>query len=239
MEKVLEVIDVKKSFGGNRVLEGVSFSMKKGEIVGLLGPNGSGKTTLLNILSGLVRQDSGEIRFKGIDISRLPPYKRARLGIGRTFQIPKPFWNLKVLENVEIVCHHIQGNVKVEEILKKVGLYELRHRKGSELSLAQRKRLELARSLALSPSLLLLDEIFAGLNPASIREIQGVLKGLKEEGISILMVEHVIKALVGLVDRVLVLHEGKIIYHGSLEGMMEDKEVRRAYLGERYLAFEG
>lgn len=239
MEKVLEVIDIKKSYGGNLVLDCVSLSVKKGEVVGLLGPNGSGKTTLLNIISGITRQDSGTIRFKGMDISHLPPHRRARLGIGRTFQIPRPFWNLTLWENIQIACHHAGKGAKVEDLLKKVGLYELKDRKGGELSLAQRKRLELARSLALMPSLLLLDEVFAGLNPISTREIQSLLKELKEEGISMLMVEHVIRALPGLVDRVVVLYAGRIVYDGSLEGMAQDQEVRRAYLGERHLAFEG
>jgi len=239
MEKVLEVVDVKKSYGGNLVLDCVNLSVKRREVVGLLGPNGSGKTTLLNIISGITRQDSGELRFKGIDISGLPPYRRARLGIGRTFQIPRPFWNLTLWENIQIACHHAEKGAEVEELLKRVGLYELRSKKGGELSLAQRKRLELARALALKPSLLLLDEVFAGLNPASIKEIQSLLKELKEEGISILMVEHVLKALFGLVDRVVVLHGGRIVYDGSLEGMAQDQEVRRAYLGERHITFEG
>ncbi|MEW6656920.1 MAG: ATP-binding cassette domain-containing protein [Aquificota bacterium] len=239
MEKVLEVVDVKKSYGGNLVLDCVSLSVKRGEVVGLLGPNGSGKTTLLNIISGIIRQDSGTLRFKGIDISGLPSYRRARLGIGRTFQIPRPFWNLTLWENIQIASHHAGKGAEVEELLKRVGLYELRNKKGGELSLAQRKRLELARALALKPSLLLLDEVFAGLNPASIKEIQSLLKELKEEGISILMVEHVLKALFGLVDRVVVLHGGRIVYDGSLEGMAQDQEVRRAYLGERHITFEG
>jgi len=239
MEKVLEVVDVKKSYGGNLVLDCVNLSVKRREVVGLLGPNGSGKTTLLNIISGITRQDSGALRFKGIDISGLPPYRRARLGIGRTFQIPRPFWNLTLWENIQIACHHAEKGAEVEELLKRVGLYELRSKKGGELSLAQRKRLELARALALKPSLLLLEEVFAGLNPASIKEIQSLLKELKEEGISILMVEHVLKALFGLVDRVVVLHGGRIVYDGSLEGMAQDQEVRRAYLGERHITFEG
>lgn len=239
MEKELEAINIRKSYGGNQVLESVNFSVKSGEAVGIIGPNGSGKTTLINIISGITKQDSGNIRFKNVDISNEPPYRRARLGIGRTFQIPKPFSGLTVWENVQMACTHSGKGADTEGILRRVGLYQLRDKKGGELSLAQRKRLEMARAMALRPSLLLLDEVFAGLNPASVKEMWNMLRGLRDDGVSILMVEHVLKAMFGLVDRVIVLHEGRVIYDGSIEGMFENEDVRRAYLGERHPTFEG
>ncbi|MFN3814075.1 MAG: ABC transporter ATP-binding protein [Aquificaceae bacterium] len=234
MEKVLEVINLRKSYGGNQVLESVNLSVKSGEAVGIIGPNGSGKTTLINIISGITKQNSGTIRFKNVDVSDEPPHRRAKLGIGRTFQTPRPFPGLTVWENIQIACAHSGRESNPKDILKRIGLYELRDRRGGELSLAQRKRLEMARAMALKPSLLLLDEVFAGLNPASIKEMWNMLRGLKEDGVSILMVEHVLKAMFGLVDRIVALHEGKVIYDGSIEGMLENEEVRRAYLGERH-----
>jgi len=237
MEKVLEVVEIKKAFGGNKVLEGVSFSADAGKVVGIIGPNGSGKTTLINIISGTLKQDGGKILFMGRDISGEKAYVRARSGIGRTFQIPRSFPSLTVLENLQLAQMHSGKDVSVEHVLKKAGLYELRDRYSDKLSLAQRKRLELARALMLKPKLLLLDELFAGMNPASIREVYEVIKGLKEEGICIVMVEHVLSALIPLVDELIVLANGRLIYRGDKYRAFEDENVRRAYLGEKYPSF--
>ncbi|ADO44802.1 ABC transporter related protein [Hydrogenobacter thermophilus TK-6] len=234
MERLLEVIDVRKSFGGNRVLEGVSFSVKGGEILGIIGPNGSGKTTLLNVISGLIRQDSGKILLMGKDISDAKPHVRARLGMGRTFQNPRAFPSLIVLECLKIAQLHSGRDVQIDELLKKTGLYELQGRASDKLSLAQRKRLELAKALAIKPKVLLLDEIFAGLNPASIGEVSHLIKQLKDEGLGIVIVEHVLSALVPLADRLLVLAGGRVIYDGDKYEAFRDEKVRRAYLGERY-----
>ena len=235
---MLVVEEVSKSFGGNRALDGVSFTLGEGEILGIVGPNGSGKTTLLNILSGIVRQDSGTVLFMGRPIDGLRPHLRAKMGIGRTFQITRIFSNLTVLENVMIPLHYGgpgSDRYRAEEILSMVGLIEMKDRRAGGLSLAQRKRLELARALALQPKVLLLDEVFAGLNPVSIREILDLLKTLHSEtGVAIILVEHVLKALFQITRRVIVLSEGRIIYEGPPEGMAESREVVKAYLGERY-----
>ena len=240
---LLKVERVSKSFGGNRVLKEVSFTLEKGEILGIVGPNGSGKTTLLNVLTGIVRQDSGSVVFMGRRIDRLKPHQRARMGMGRTFQITRLFSNLTVLENVIIPMHYGGGGAderKAEEILKMVGLLELKDRKAGNLSLAQRKRLELARAISVEPKVLLLDEVFAGLNPVSVREILELLKKIHSEtGVAMVLVEHVLKALFQITKRVIVLSEGRIIYEGDPEGMAKSEEVVKAYLGERYEAPRG
>ncbi len=240
---LLKVERVSKSFGGNRVLKEVSFTLEKGEILGIVGPNGSGKTTLLNVLTGIVRQDSGSVLFMGRRIDRLKPHQRARMGMGRTFQITRLFSNLTVLENVIIPMHYGGGGAderKAEEILKMVGLFELKDRKAGNLSLAQRKRLELARAISVEPKVLLLDEVFAGLNPVSVREILELLKKIHSEtGVAMVLVEHVLKALFQITKRVIVLSEGRIIYEGDPEGMAKSEEVVKAYLGERYEAPRG
>ena len=237
---ILEVREIYKRFGGNRVLEGVSFSAEEGEIVGIIGPNGSGKTTLMNIISGTVREDEGEIFLDGRKINNLKPHQRAWLGLGRTFQITRLFSNLRVLENVLIALHY-GGRKRADrrqalEILEMVGLDHKADDFAGSLSLAQRKRLELARALALKPKVLLLDEVFAGLNPQSVKEIVELLERLNSERrITMILVEHVLKALFSLTKRVIVLAEGRAIYEGDPQGMRESKEVVKAYLGERYL----
>jgi branched-chain amino acid transport system ATP-binding protein len=182
MEKVIEVVEIKKAFGGNKVLEGVSFSAEAGKVVGIIGPNGSGKTTLINILSGILKQDHGKVLFMGMDISHKKAYVRAKLGIGRTFQIPRTFPSLTVWENLQLAQLHSGKEVSTESVLKRVGLYDFKDRYSDKLSLAQRKRLELARALMLKPKLLLLDEVFAGMNPASIWEVSDVIKGSERRG---------------------------------------------------------
>jgi branched-chain amino acid transport system ATP-binding protein len=236
---MLEVMGLHKSFGGNRVLKGVSFSVEEGEMVGVVGPNGSGKTTLINIISGVLKQDRGRVLLGGTPLDGLPPHRRARLGVGRTFQITRLFGNLSVLENVLVPIRFgspLQATERIaEEILDLVGLLELREKPASSLSLAQRKRLELARALALRPRLLLLDEVFAGLNPPAVAEIVSLLRKLNaERGITMILVEHVLRALFQLTRRVLVLSGGVLIFDGKPEDMGKSDEVVRAYLGERY-----
>lgn len=236
---ILRVEDLNKSFGGNRVLRGISFGVDEGGILGIVGPNGSGKTTLLNVICGVLKQDKGRIIFDGEEVSDLKPSQRARLGMGRTFQITRLFSNLTVLENVLIPLYYgspLPPKKSIaEEIVDMVGLSNLINQKAGSLSLAQRKRLELARALALKPRVLLLDEVFAGLNPVSIREIVSLLRWLNEErGITLVLVEHVLKALFQLTERVIVLSDGRIIFDGRPEDMAKNEEVIKAYLGERY-----
>ena len=240
---LLVVEDVRKRFGGNEVLRGVSFRLERGEILGVVGPNGSGKTTLLNVLSGLVRHDGGRVLFEGKVIDNLKPHARAKLGIGRTFQITRLFSNLTVLENVMIPMRYARGETGVEwaeEVLRMVGLLKMKDSKAGSLSLAQRKRLELARAISIRPKVLLLDEVFAGLNPVSIREMLSLLTELHAStGVSMVLVEHVLKALFKITRRVIVLSEGRVIYEGEPEGMAHSREVIRAYLGERYETLRG
>ena len=236
---MLEVRDIHKSFGGNSVLKGVSFSVGSGEILGIIGPNGSGKTTLINVISGVIREDRGDILLRGERINNLKPHRRAKAGLGRTFQITRLFSSLSVLENVMIPLHY-GGREKASreramELISAVGLQHKAEEKAGGLSLAQRKRLELARALALSPEVLLLDEVFAGLNPTSIQEILSLLRSINEERkITLVLVEHVLKALFRLTSRVVVLAEGRLIYEGDPEGLKRDEKVIKAYLGERY-----
>jgi branched-chain amino acid transport system ATP-binding protein len=236
---LLSVEGIHKSFGGNRVLQGVSFRVEEGETIGIVGPNGSGKTTLINILSGVLRPDRGVVVFSGENISHWRAYRRARAGIGRTYQITRLFANLTAAENVMIPLYYGAGEKlgedRIDEILELVGLYHKKHNYASDLSLAQRKRLELARALALRPKLLLLDEVFAGLNPVAVQEVVQLLQKLRQElGLTLIIVEHVLKALSRLAGRVLVLAEGKLIFEGSYEDMVRDERVIKAYLGERY-----
>jgi len=236
---LLKVEGIYKSFGGNTVLKNIGFEVGEGDILGIVGPNGSGKTTLLNIICGVLKQDRGRVIFNGREVSSLKPNRRAKLGIGRTFQITRLFSNLTVLENVLIPLYYGSPlppkRSIAEEIVETVGLSTLIDQRAGSLSLAQRKRLELARALALKPKILLLDEVFAGLNPVSIREIVSLLRKLNEErGITLVLVEHVLKALFQLTERVIVLSEGKIIFDGRPEDMAKNEEVIRAYLGERY-----
>ncbi len=236
---MLEVRDIHKSFGGNSVLRGVSFSVGKGEILGIIGPNGSGKTTLINVISGVIREDRGEILLRGERINTLKPHQRAKAGLGRTFQITRLFSSLSVLENVMIPLHYGgRGRASRERAMELISAVGLEHKSGERaggLSLAQRKRLELARALALSPEVLLLDEVFAGLNPTSIQEILSLLRSINEERkITLVLEEHVLKALFKLTRRVVVLAEGRLIYEGDPEGLKRDEKVIRAYLGERY-----
>ncbi len=236
---MLEVKEISKNFGGNKVLKNVTFSVEKGEILGIVGPNGSGKTTLLNVISGIVAPDKGDILLEGKSLVRIPLYKRARIGIGRTFQITRLFENMSVLENVMIPLYY-GSPLKAEKevacaILESVGLFNKKEELAGSLSLAQRKRLELARALALSPKILLLDEIFAGLNPVSIREIVELILNMNaEKGITVILVEHVLKALFQLTERVVVLSEGKLIFDGNPQDMAKNEEVIKAYLGEKY-----
>ncbi len=236
---LLEVRNVHKSFGGNHILKGISFEVGEEEVIGIVGPNGSGKTTLINVIGGVLREDRGNVIFDGKAISGLKPNRRAKLGIGRTFQITRLFSNLTVLENVLIPLNYGSPlppkRSTAEEILDLVGLLRMKDVRAGSLSLAQRKRLELARALALKPKLLLLDEIFAGLNPTSIKEMVSLLRRLnREERVTLVLVEHVLKALFQLTRRVIVLSEGRLIFDGNPEDMVRNKEVIKAYLGERY-----
>jgi branched-chain amino acid transport system ATP-binding protein len=219
----------------------VSFTLGHGEVLGLIGPNGAGKTTLLSMISGTLAPSAGSIALEGSDITALPAFRRAHLGIGRTFQIMRPFPGLTVLDNVAIGALFGRTNKKAlaeareaaRACLHRVDLQGRIDHRADELGGPDRKRLELAKALAMSPRLLLLDEVMAGLNLVEIDEVIDVIKSLRAEGLSILVIEHVMKAVRSLSDRVLVLHHGERIAEGSSEEVLSNPAVIAAYLGKR------
>jgi len=234
-----------KSFGGLRAVSSLDFKIQKGEIVGLIGPNGSGKTTLFNLISGFYRPDEGCLFFKGKEITGKPPYAIAQMGIGRTFQIVRPLPDFTLLENVRIAVlygRHGIRNVteatgKAEEILEVSGLAEKMHQYPLNLALEDRKRLEIARALAINPELLLLDEVFAGLNEKEIEKAVAFTFEIKRRfNLTIFMVEHVMKAIMGACNRIIVLHHGAKIAEGAPDEIAHHPEVVTAYLGKDYVA---
>jgi len=236
-KKILEVIGVSKRFGGIIALRDVSLYVQDGEVLGLIGPNGAGKTTLINIISGVYRPDSGKVIFDGSDITRLPPYKRR--GIARTFQVTKAFENLSVLDNVKIASYMVVGDFNeaerlAREVLAELGLGDKASILAKDLTVLERKRLELARALALKPRLLLLDEVMAGLKPYEADDVIRILEKINDSGVAMIVVEHVMRTIAKLCDRVVVLDHGEKIAEGAPEDIMRDPRVVKAYLGEAY-----
>ncbi len=240
---ILEGHGVTKNFGGLIVADEIDFEIQENEIFGLIGPNGSGKTTLLNLINGIYAITDGEIRFRGHRINGLRPYQITRLGIGRAFQTIRAFEGLTVVENVLVGRlfgtkkhkHIARGMQDAQEILDFVGLGTKSDRRISEITVADRKRLELARALVMEPKLLLLDEVMAGLNPREIEDIMKIILAVNRKGITILMIEHVMKAVMGISTRIMVLHYGKRIALGSPKEISENEEVIKCYLGERFV----
>jgi branched-chain amino acid transport system ATP-binding protein len=226
-------------FGGLMALQGVDFYITKGEIFGLIGPNGAGKTTLFNILAGVYKPDAGEILFKGESLIGLRPDQICKKGIARTFQIAKPFLNLSVLENVTLGayfgCSKKEGpkqtRERAEEVIERVGLKEKTDTMANKLTLVERKHLELARALATQPEILLLDEIVGGLNPTETIEMVKTILGIRASGITIFLIEHVLKAVMKVSDRIMVIHYGKKIAEGHPDDIVSNEEVIKAYLG--------
>ncbi|CAM5285460.1 branched-chain amino acid transport system ATP-binding protein [Aquamicrobium terrae] len=242
MSPILQITDVTRRFTGLVAVNNVSFTLNEGEILGVIGPNGAGKTTLVSLISGTLAPTAGDIAFQGRSIVKFPAYRRARLGIGRTFQIMRPFPGLSVLDNVAVgaLFGHGCGEsdlAKARELARAqldfVGLGKFADHLADELGGPSRKRLELAKALAMQPKVLLCDEVMAGLNLVEIDEVIEVLKRVRERGISILVIEHVIKAIKSLSDRLLVLHHGEKIADGDPDTVLSDARVVEAYLGRR------
>jgi branched-chain amino acid transport system ATP-binding protein len=233
---VLRVAGIAKSFGGLRVLDGISFEVGCGEIVGLIGPNGAGKTTLFEIVSGFIRPNGGAVHVGGRDVTRLPPHRRARLGLARTFQIVQPFLDFSVLENVLVSIAAQGGGLRAAReqgaaVLEQVQLARRADTPARHLTLPEKKRLELARALALRPRLLLLDEVMAGLTPAEVDQVMPILSDIRAGGTALLVIEHVMRAIMSLSDRVVALAGGRLIAEGEPAAVARDPAVIAAYLG--------
>lgn len=239
---ILEGRQVTKAFGGLLACDHIDFEILEGEILGLIGPNGSGKTTLLNLINGIFSVTEGEILFCEGGLNGLKPYQITRLGIGRAFQIPRLFEDMTVQENV--LVGRLFGTKKgknirramqeAQGILDSVGLGSKSKRKISEITIADRKRLELARALMMNPRVLLLDEVMAGLNPREVEDLMSLILEVNSKGISILVIEHVMKAVMGISTRIMALHQGRRIALGSAKEIAENEEVIECYLGERF-----
>ncbi|HEY97570.1 MAG TPA: ABC transporter ATP-binding protein [Dehalococcoidia bacterium] len=241
---ILEGEGVTKYFGGLAAVDGVDFRVDQGEVVGLIGPNGAGKTTLFNLISATYSPKPGIIRFKDIDITHKKPYQICRMGIARTFQMVKIFGNLPVIENVRAGAFFgkstsvSSANATKDslELLEYMGLSQVANTPARDLTLANQKRLEVARALATKPELLLLDEMMAGLNQAEVAGAMQLITSIKDRGITIVMIEHVMKAIMNVCDRIIVLHHGKKIAEGTPQEIATSESVIEVYLGEDHHA---
>jgi branched-chain amino acid transport system ATP-binding protein len=237
MAAILELAGVRKSFGALKVVDDLSLAVAGGELVGIIGPNGAGKTTLFNLVTGDLRADAGSIRFLDAEIGGAPPHERCRRGIGRSYQIPQPFGDMTVFENLLVAATfgaslgEDEANAACAELLDRTGLRRHANALAGRLTLLERKRLELARALATRPKLLLLDEIAGGLTEHEARELVALIRLIKATGTTMVWIEHVMHALVAVADRIVAINFGAKLAEGPPEAVMADPEVRRVYLG--------
>ena len=237
--KILELMQVRKSFGGIKAVEDFSLSVEEGEILGLIGPNGAGKSTLFNCIAGVFPPTSGEIVFRGEKINNQRPWDLCRKGLARTFQIVKPFATRSVLYNVMVGAFattdkRSEAEKRAREVLQHLHMDDKKDQRAGNLTIADRKRLEIARALATRPKMLLLDEVMAGLRPTEVDEMVAIIKRLREGGMTIFVIEHIMRAIMALSDRIAVLHFGTKIAEGTPQEIARDERVIKAYLGEDY-----
>jgi branched-chain amino acid transport system ATP-binding protein len=239
---VLETRGLGRRFGGLHAVRDVSFSIPEGQVLGVIGPNGAGKSTFINLVTGHIKPTSGKVLICGQDMTGARPWAVAKAQVARTFQIVKPFRGMTVRENVAVgvlygtpgVATMFKASQEADEVLERVGIGHLGDRAPGELSVADARRLEFAKALALRPKLLLLDEVMAGLRPNEIEPSLALIRSLKEDGITIVVVEHVMKAILAVSDKVLVLHQGQVLTTGQPRDVLSDPRVIEAYLGQRY-----
>jgi branched-chain amino acid transport system ATP-binding protein len=243
MNALLEVDRLNKSFGGLRAVRDLSFAVREREILGLIGPNGAGKSTVFNLINGVFAPNGGRVMFHGIDITGMAPYRVARAGVARTHQIVQPLTDLTVLENCTVGacfgCENLplaRARAVAREVAVFVGLEDRLATPAAQLTIAAKKRLELARALAARPLLLLLDEVLAGLNPTEIERMVGVIRAIRERGVAVLIIEHLMQAIMGLSDRIVVLNSGQKLAEGTPGEIANDPTVIEAYLGDPALA---
>ncbi|WP_217994050.1 ABC transporter ATP-binding protein [Lentibacillus sp. CBA3610] len=237
---ILKVDNLSKKFGGLNAVKNVSFSVGKGEILGLIGPNGAGKTTCFNMIAGVFSQSEGKIIFEGKEINGNPPYVLNNRGLARTFQIVKPLAKLSVFDNLMVACLSKSKNIKdarkkAKEVITKTNLEELKNTTAGSLSIGNLKRLEVARALATDPTLLLMDEPMGGLTPSEVDGSIQLIKDINKEGVTIVLVEHIMKAVMAVSDSIIVLQNGSLISKGEPNDVVNDKNVIKAYLGDEYV----
>ncbi len=237
---MIETKELIKKYGNSAVVDGISLTMQKGEVVGLLGPNGAGKTTTFYMIIGLVKPDQGQVLFNGQDITHMPMYKRARLGLGYLPQDSSIFKKLTVEENVYILWEILKTiprkdyDKRLTELLGEMGLTHLRHSRGMQLSGGEKRRVEIVRALATEPEFILLDEPFAGIDPIAVSEIQEIIRHLKERNLGVVISDHNVRETLTITDRAYLIHKGKLLMTGNSEDIIHDPKAREFYLGDNF-----